>query len=263
MDHEPAYWGQVAEDWQGHRQGLWRAHMDAVNSELLSRWLREPMVGRSLKTDLFDEALGDGLMPLLRSQTQMAVGMDVATATVSAARARHEGLMGVSADVRALPFGADTLAVIVSDSTLDHLADLSEIAASLAELARVLQPGGELLLTLDNLANPLMALRAALPWGLLRRLGLVPYYVGASCGPDRLKRMVQNAGLQVIEVTAILHGPRVLGVALAKLLAGRGRGRIARLYLRALWACERLGRWPTRFQTGHYVALRAIKPGTV
>mgnify|MGYP006138370175 CR=1 FL=1 len=37
------------------------------------------------------------------------------------------------------------------------------------------------------LINPVVRLRNALPFGLLRRTGLVPYYVGATCGPRRLR----------------------------------------------------------------------------
>ncbi|MHB1295902.1 MAG: methyltransferase domain-containing protein [Anaerolineae bacterium] len=260
MTYEPGYWDQVAEEWRDHRLGLWRAHMDAVYSHWVAPRLPSEKASRVLKTDLFDEALGDGLMPLLSSRARLALGVDVAGAIIAAARARQHSLRGVAADVRALPFAVDTFDVIISGSTLDHFATLAEVKTSLVELARVLRPGGELLLTLDNLANPLLALRAALPLGLLRRVGLVPYFVGATCGPARLRYMVEHTGLQVEEITALLHGPRVLGVSLARRLEDRRDGRAAHLYRWCLWACERLERWPTRYLTGHYIALRAVKP---
>jgi hypothetical protein len=40
---------------------LWREHSDAVNGALLVRWLARESCGLLLKTDLFDEAMGEGL----------------------------------------------------------------------------------------------------------------------------------------------------------------------------------------------------------
>ena len=84
-------------------------------------------------------------------------------------------------------------------STLDHFRSHSEIVTSLRELLRVLRPGGQLLLTLDNPANPLVGLRNALPFGLLHRLRIVPYYVGATCGPRGLRRLLPQVGFEVLE----------------------------------------------------------------
>src|SRR5439155_7848743 len=50
--------------------------------------------------------------------------------------------------------------------------------------------GGALVVTLDNGANPVVALRNRLPLGALRRLSLVPYAVGATCGPRRFPRLL-------------------------------------------------------------------------
>jgi len=135
----------------------------------------------------------------------------------------------------------------VSNSTLDHFPALAEVETAVRELHRVLAPGGLLVLTLDNPWNPLVALRNALPFGPLARIGLVPYYVGATCGPRRLRRLLGEAGFLVEELGAVLHVPRVAARAL-------------RPPLRLLVAAERLGRWPTRYLTGQFVAARARRP---
>ena len=57
--------------------------------------------------------------------------------------------------------------------------------------------GGTLLITLDNGRNPLVALRNLLPFSLLRRLGLVPYYVGPTLGPTQLIDYLRAAGFAV------------------------------------------------------------------
>ncbi len=62
-----------------------------------------------------------------------------------------------------LPFPDGAFDRVFSNSTLDHFDSRDDIREALRELARVLHPEGELLLTLDNLANPVVRLRNALP----------------------------------------------------------------------------------------------------
>lgn len=148
----------------------------------------------------------------------------------------------------------------MSNSTLDHFASQEEIRAGIAELARTLRPGGQLLLTLDNLANPAVWLRNALPHrGLARlglaRLGLVPYATGATCGPRGARAHVAATGLVVRGTTAIMHCPRVAAVVAARRLERRGGEASRRRFARALMAFEWLERWPTRDLTGYFVAV--------
>jgi len=256
------YWDGVAAEWQRRRpHGLWRKHCDAVGAALIERWLPPGRVGSVLKTDLFDEAFSDGLYPTLAARAARVVGVDLSPVVQRAARERHEGLETLVADVRRLPFADGSFDASVSTSTLDHFESREGIAVSLRELHRVLRPGGRLLLTLDNGAHPAVWLRNALPLSWLTRLGLVPYCVGATCGPRRLRRYVREAGLEVQETTAVLHCPRAVAVAAAGWLGRRRGGRHPR-FLRWLAAFERLERWPTRFRTGHFVAVLAVRPET-
>ena len=261
-EDEAGYWGATATTWQETRpQALWRVCSDAVNAALFARWLPNggSRIGRLLKTDLFDEACTDGLYPLLASRAKRVVGVDMSAVTASAARVRCADLRATVADVRCLPFAAGAFDAVVSNSTLDHFRSPDEIVVSLRELHRVLKAGGQLLLTLDNLANPVVALRNALPFRMLNRVGVVPYYVGATLGPRRLRRILQQVGFGVLEVEAVMHCPRVFAVAVARMLEGRARKGIRRAFLRSLMAFEHLSRWPTRFLTGYFVAVRAVK----
>jgi ubiquinone/menaquinone biosynthesis C-methylase UbiE len=250
----------VAETWQKTKpQKFWRAHSDAVNVALLERWLPTEQVECVLKTDLFDEACSTGLYPQLASKAQRVVGIDISLSTLHANRLRHTGLHMVHADVRWLPFASEAFDVIVSNSTLDHFTSPNEIVASLCELYRVLRPGGQLLLTLDNLANPVIALRNVLPFRLLHRLGIVPYYIGATYTPHRLRHMLQRVGFDVLDVDAVMHCPRTLVVTMARALEGHLKLKTQKRFLRGLMAFERLSRWPTRFLTGYFIAVRATK----
>jgi len=250
------YWDGVALHWLTARpQRLWRAYSDLLNTRLCEAWLPREPVGRLLKTDLFDEATSAGLAPLIARHARQTVGVDVSARILEAAR--HAPLARVGADVRRLPFADASFDCVLSNSTLDHFATLEELARALRELARVLRPGGELLLTLDNTANPVVALRNALPSAPLERLGLIPYRMGASCGPARLRGLVLAAGLEPLELGTTMHCPRALAVALARLLDGAGSVRSRAVFFTCLQAWERLGRWPTRFLTGYFLTLRA------
>lgn len=233
-------------------QSVLRAYSDAVNEVLLRRWLPQPCA-RLLKTDLFDEAVGVGLLPQLERAAESVVAVDASERVLTAARRRYPRLDAHVADVRELPFVDSSFDAVVSNSTLDHFESLDEVSVGLRELVRVLEPGGTLIVTLDNLRHPLVALRNALPFPLLAKLSLVPYFVGATCGPRRLRRLVGEAGAEVVDETAIMHVPRVAVVAAAHLL------RRERSVLRAVSACERAGALPTRTLTGQFVAARAVK----
>jgi hypothetical protein len=60
----------------------------------------------------------------------------------------------------------------------------------------------------------------------------------------------------VRELTAVLHVPRVLVARLGPRHSGLAD---YSRWLRFLRAGERLERWPTRFITGHFVAVLAVR----
>jgi SAM-dependent methyltransferase len=252
-----AYWDSIADEERTlGRSALWRRHCDAVNADLLERWL-PGTYGPALKTDLFDEAQGRGLLPLISSRSSEVVGVDVSETAVRAARVRHSELDAVQADVRFLPFEQESFEVIVSNSTLDHFSARSEILLALRELRRVLQRDGLLIVTLDNWANPVVAIRNAMPHPFVRRIGLVPYYVGPTYGPRGLRRALEREGFRVREMTAVLHCPRALSLRQAERLDREGSPQSQREFLQRIGSFERLERLPTRFRSGYFVAALA------
>ncbi len=260
ITHDRLYWDGVAQTWQEQQpQRLWRAYSDAVNIVLFAQWLPETPVERLLKTDVFDEVVSHGLYALMISRAQCVASMDISPRLVQAACTRCPELRATSADVRRLPFADGAFDVIISNSTLDHFDDLSDLVTSLRELRRVLRPGGELLLTLDNLANPAVALRNLLPFRLLQGLGIVPYYVGATCGPYRLQRFLSQVGFDILEVKTLLHCPRVFAVAIARVLEKHMTAETQKRFLQLLKTCESLSRWPGRFFSGYYIAVRSVR----
>lgn len=258
----PEQWEELAGRWgRLHPQTLWRTYCDELHTALIERWMPSERRERVLKTDLFDEIVTDGLYPVLARRAHEVIGMDIATRAAAQAAARHRGLAALAADARALPFSDATFDAIVSNSTLDHFPSLDDLGVAVRELARITRRGGVLLLTLDNLANPVVALRSVLPRVPLKRLGLVPYYCGATCGPARLREIVEGAGFAVDRVEALLHCPRVLAVATARIVERYGSPATQRRYLRHLTRYERLASWPTRERTSYFTAVRAIRVG--
>src|SRR5207249_1267120 len=191
------------------------------------------------------------------------IGIDCSLATVLAARERLRRTgahrVFVVADLRAIPLRAGAVGHILAGSSLDHFPDKTDIATSLSELARVLSPGGTLVVTFDNPHNLAVWLRNHLPFAWLNRLGVVPYYVGQTYGRAEGRARLEAAGFAVTDVTAVAHAVRAPAIWLTALAESCNAPRLERLLGRTLRAFERLERWPTRYRTGYYLAFRAEK----
>ena len=265
------YWDGVGYTWREHQPAaLWREFTDHQQLGLISAWLPFACSGaegppgeifvKLLKTDLFDEVAHFGLVPALLGQGWAIVGIDISALIVAEALVRNPGLEACQADVRCLPFAAGSFDAVFSGSTLDHLDSATAIGEGLVEIARVLRPGGQLILTMDNPANPLIYLRNGPLLALGRKLGIVPYQVGATLARAPLLRAVQAAGFDILATRAVQHCPRLLAVPLAGLI-GRLPRRWQRRYLGLLAGCEVGDRLVTRWQTAHYIAVHAQLAG--
>ena len=254
------YWREIASRW--NEKGFpetWQAHRDALHQAIMGRWGPQLKGEAALLTDLFDEAFGEGLHFFLDSSYRKVLGLDISYTTCQIAKTKHSGLQPVTAEIGCLPLGDGTLDAVISISTLDHLESRKKIADALEQIRRVLRKRGLLAMTLDNLANPLVALRNALPFGLLRGLGLIPYEMGATLGPAQLSNCLKKAGFEILSQTAVMHVPRFLAVSLFRLAGGRLTARARERILHCLMCFEVLERLPTRFISGHYLAVLARK----
>lgn len=257
------HWDNAIREYiHGAPQRLWRTHSDTVNIAFLADWLARRKFARILKTDLFDEAVSEGLFPFLSGYGGVVQGIDITVESVQGARGRYPHFDTCCADVRNLPFEDACFELIVSNSTLDHFQSRGEIDQSLRELFRVLVQGGELVISLDNLQNPVVWLRSILPQYLLSKLRVIPYFVGKTHTRRGLISALHRAGFEVLETRPILHCPRVLAIQAAGLLQRWATARTQQGFLAFLNRFEALEKLPTRYFTGHFVAVRARKPAT-
>lgn len=260
LDASAHYWDEVAGAFiESGKESLWRTYCDGLNAALVREWLGGTRVRRALKTDLFDEAVGEGLVRLLSERCVEVHGVDVSPRVAEAAQARYPDLRVRIADVRGLDYPDGHFDIVLSNSTLDHFPAGADISRSLGEIQRLLAPGGRLLITLDNLANPVIALRKLLPFRMLNRLGLSPFFVGATLTPSGLRDHLRRAGFAVEDEKVVMHAPRVLAVWVCRVLESRASPATLSKVLSALRGAESLSRWPSRTITGYYVAALASK----
>ena len=255
------YWDCVAETGKPEvTNELWRKHADFLNTRLLDRFL--PVSGdfeHALKTDLFDESLGQGLFPALSLRSKAVSGLDISINVVRYARVRHNGCLGINADILDRPFSEQSFDLIVSTSTLDHFSSDGDIAAALDTLAKMLKPGGHLIWTMDNPANPVVWLRNTLS----RRFGamgsLVPYQMGRTWSLKRMARSAGRIGLEVQESCRMMHCPRALVIQYLKLLKRLRKDTSGTNSLNLLRALETLESLPTSRFTGYYNVIHATR----
>lgn len=262
----PDYWDSLAR--KPHVIGsedFWRAHLQEIYRKLKGRWRGDARPDRVLKTDLYDEAITThNLIPLFGGRCGRIVGTDVSFETCLAARRRmadeYGGWRSIAvSDARNQAFQANAFDEVLSFSTLDHFTDRRDITESLKELHRILRPGGTLMITFDNPWNPVVFVRNRLPYRLLRLLGVIPFYMGVTLSRPELVHDLESEGFRVCESTAIVHSPRILAIRLGPLLERKGRERIRAFLFRLLRAFETLERLPTKYVTGYYVAVKAVK----
>jgi SAM-dependent methyltransferase/GNAT superfamily N-acetyltransferase len=261
--------GQVANarpDWdasvnavetKGHYLDDFLAHVKReAYLDLVAEWGGLPSGGRVLKTDLFEEAIGPDafLLDLPASSSQM-IGMDISGVAASRARKRDAASRAayITADTRALPFADGSIDVVISPSTLDHFHDDEDLDESQRELRRVLAQEGRLIITLDNRQNifdPLLR--------LVNRVGAVPYFLGRSYSVDELRRRLERAGFEVRDTTAIVHHPRLTGVAATGIVNRIGWNPLKQAVHRAFLRMQKLKDTRWQYFSGCFVAALAV-----
>ncbi|HEY0664150.1 MAG TPA: class I SAM-dependent methyltransferase, partial [Thiobacillaceae bacterium] len=151
-----------------------------------------PLEGlRILKTDLWDEAKNTRILAWASQQGAHAYGVDISGPTLTQARAAFaaapddRALRASLGDVRALPFLDGTFDAIYSMGTIEHF---DETEQAVAEMARVLKPGGRAIIGVPNRHDPFLR---PLFVTLLQAVGLYGYGYEKSYSRRALRRILE------------------------------------------------------------------------
>ena len=210
---------------------------------------------RILKTDLWDEARNTRIMQWAADQGADVFGIDISSPTVGLAREQFApgALKASRADVRHLPFADASFDVVYSMGTIEHF-DESEDAVR--EMARVLKPGGRVILGVPNRFDPF--LRPVMVW-LLWVLGHYGYGFEKSYSRRALRRMLERAGLDVAGESGILFIPGWLRMAdLAAYTRFQAATRVTRALVRLFAGLGR--RFPRLRAHGYLLASTGTRP---
>jgi SAM-dependent methyltransferase len=258
---QDSYWPDFGQHFDSSvANPIWRRFSDGLVQDWLIKHLPPAPVAAVLKTDLFEEAVGAGIYPLLESISRRVFAIDLSDPVCRRAAGRYKGLFVLVSDVRQLALRPASFDVVVSISTLDHFEKQRHIQAALDQLFSALKPGGLLLVTLDNPANPVVRLRNAMPWRVLKRLGLAPYPSGATLGAEEFQKLLQRTGFQVLAATTLLHAPRLPAILLARVLSHLPGSGPSNLFSKCARMFEALRQSRGARFTGYYTAFQAQRP---
>lgn len=267
MDRE--YWDDVAKKMSVapgyHLDRVMADHKRSVHTALLDEWCADPGGSRILKTDLFEEALGRDQVMIgwpedLRETAIFGtdISLEIARGSRERAALRGRTIRASVGDARNLPFRGGAFRYVYSSSTLDHFDRKEDLFRGIEEAFRVLEPGGFLVLTLDN--------PKTLFYPVVRRLGargLFGFRLGETVTDGELRGRLREWDVDVMECRAIYHVHRLLYTALFRAVRlfhlNLLEGSIGRHFRRL----ERRQQTAGEFRTGWYTAWKLRKRGGV
>lgn len=201
--NDPAQYDDLAHEWASPRGAFAALHWLArARAELVP-----PPRGGAV---LIDVGCGAGLLaPWVQGYRH--VGVDITTSALQQAKAR--GVEPLRADAAALPLRDGCAGVVVAGEILEHVTDLPAVVA---ELCRVLRPGG--VLVVDTLADSafarfaLVTVGERLPGGPPRHIHDPALFVS----PARLTALCADHGVHLL-----VRGLRPDPIGYVRWLVGR------------------------------------------
>jgi SAM-dependent methyltransferase len=143
---------------------------------------------------VLEAGCGEGYGAALLARTaRRVVGLDYDTLTVAHVARRYPRVSVTRGNLACLPLGTGTVDVVVNLQVIEHLWDQ---AGFLTECARVLRPGGMLLISTPN--------RITFSPG--RDTPLNPFHT-RELAADELEQLLTEAGFTVRDLLGLHHGP--------------------------------------------------------
>lgn len=133
------YYEEFSASYERHRHDGYHAFIDELEAEIAGRYLAE-------SATLLEAGCGTGLvLSRLRPRARQVFGVDLSRGMLAQARRRE--LEVVQASVTSLPFADASFDLVCSFKVLAHV---EAIERAIAEMARVLRPGGYLVAEFYN-----------------------------------------------------------------------------------------------------------------
>jgi exosortase/archaeosortase family protein len=158
---------------------------------------------RLFKTDLWDEAKNTRILQWAQQRGARVYGVDISEPTLRQARAEFgaAALGAAVGDVRRLPFRDGVFDGLYSMGTIEHFRDFD---VAVAEIFRVVRPGGRAIVGVPNRHDPFLR---PLLVAALSAVGLYDYGYERSFSRRALRELLERAGFEVVDETAILFIP--------------------------------------------------------
>jgi len=162
----------------------------------------EALATVELQEPLLDLGCGQGWFAHVFLAGRPAIGLDLNAQELLSAQRHGYGGPHVAASAEAIPFRHASFATVLANSVLQHIPDLD---AALREIARVLRPGGRLVITVpsDAFGDQLLVTAGLRALGLRRAanryVGFIDrYFVHRNrFGLDQWRQRMQAAGLSI------------------------------------------------------------------
>jgi len=201
LERSDRYWLSTAEHFDNHyRAGLVTRAFLHKRTAVLSGMLRVTPEMR-----LADVGCGSGIQLLcLAPHVREAVGFDFSQQMIDIAKARLQqaeirNVVLTQADARDLPAGPASFDAVISLGLLDYLPDA---ARAIREMARILVPGGDLIVTAPKTPSLLGFLRGGPGLWLREKLLSLPPIVNAMDRRD-ITEALRRCELRVVELQSI------------------------------------------------------------
>ena len=154
------------------------------------------LLGHCADAVVLEAGCGEGYgADLLATVARRVVALDYDELTVRHVARRYPAVHAVRGNLVALPLRSSTVDVVANLQVIEHLWDQ---AGFLAECARVLRPGGRLLVTTPN----------RLTFSPGRDTPLNPFHT-RELSATELAELLNAAGLRVVRMAGVHHGPRL------------------------------------------------------
>lgn len=166
---------------------------------------------RVLKLDLWSEVKNTNVLAWLAAKGAITHALDISFHLVNQARQefRSAGLVPrfVVASIYDLPYRSGSFDFLYTMGTIEHVPDMERCVA---EILRVLRPGGVAVVGVPNRRDPFLR---PLLVGLLNTMGIYPYGLEQSLSQGQLRAMLSAAGFEILSGDGILFMPGVLRMA--------------------------------------------------